>query len=63
MRRLVAILALGVSLPILLVLGLGADDRLGSEYRVRAVFDNVAAVVPGEDVKVAGAKVLSLIHI
>jgi len=57
MRRLVAILALGVSLPVLLVLGLGADDRLGSEYKVRALFDNVAAAVPGEDVKVAGAKV------
>jgi ABC-type transporter Mla subunit MlaD len=57
MRRLVAILALGVSLPVLLVLGLGADDHLGSEYKVRALFDNVAAAVPGEDVKVAGAKV------
>ncbi len=57
MRRLVTVLALGVSLPVLLVLGLGADDQLGSEYRVRAVFDNVASAVPGEDVKVAGAKV------
>ena len=57
MRRLVTILALGVSLPVLLVLGLGADDQFGSEYRVRAVFDNVASAVPGEDVKVAGAKV------
>ncbi|HZI90782.1 MAG TPA: MlaD family protein [Thermoleophilaceae bacterium] len=57
MRRLLAILALGVSLPILLVLGLGADDRLGPDYKVRAVFDNVASAVPGEDVKVAGAKV------
>lgn len=57
MRRLIAILALGVSLPILLVLGLGADDRLGPDYKVRAVFDSVASAVPGEDVKVAGAKV------
>ncbi|MEK6229421.1 MAG: hypothetical protein AABM31_08880, partial [Actinomycetota bacterium] len=57
MRRLIAILALGVSPPILLVLGLGADDRLGPDYKVRAVFDNVASAVPGEDVKVAGAKV------
>jgi len=56
-RRLVAILALGVSLPLMLVLGLGADDRLGPTYKVRAIFDNVAAAVPGEDVKVAGAKV------
>jgi virulence factor Mce-like protein len=38
------------------VLGLGASGG-GSGYRVRAIFDNVAAAVPGEDVKVAGAKV------
>jgi virulence factor Mce-like protein len=57
MRRLAAIFALAVSLPVLLVLGLGADDRLGPEYKVRALFDNVAAAVPGEDVKVAGARV------
>lgn len=56
MRRLLAVLALVLALPALLVLGVGAegdDDR----YRVRAIFDNVAAAVPGEDVKVAGAKV------
>ena len=34
----------------------GADGG-GSGYEVRAIFDNVAAAVPGEDVKVAGAKV------
>ena len=57
MRRLAAILTLGVSIPVLLVVGLGADDGLGTEYKVRAIFDNVASAVPGEDVKVAGAKV------
>ena len=35
---------------------LGADGD-GGGYKVRAIFDNVAAAVPGEDVKVAGAKV------
>lgn len=40
----------------LVVLGTGAGERSGG-YTVRAIFDNVAAAVPGEDVKVAGAKV------
>src|SRR3954453_23449484 len=29
----------------------------GSSYKVRAIFDDVASAVPGEDVKIAGAKV------
>ena len=57
MRRLVVFLVLVLALPVLVVLGTGAEGDSGGEYRVRAVFDNVAAAVPGEDVKVAGAKV------
>jgi ABC-type transporter Mla subunit MlaD len=58
MRRLLAILALGLALPALVVLGVAADgEGPGAGYEVRAVFDNVASAVPGEDVKVAGAKV------
>jgi virulence factor Mce-like protein len=57
MRRLLTILALGCAIPVVVVLGLGADGGGGSGYKVRAVFDNVASAVPGEDVKVAGAKV------
>ena len=56
MRRLIALLALALALPLLLVLGVGAEGG-GDAYRVRAIFDNVASAVPGEDVKVAGAKV------
>jgi phospholipid/cholesterol/gamma-HCH transport system substrate-binding protein len=56
MRRLLTILVLGCAIPVVVVLGLGADGG-GSGYKVRAVFDNVASAVPGEDVKVAGAKV------
>jgi phospholipid/cholesterol/gamma-HCH transport system substrate-binding protein len=52
----VAALALAVALPLVALFGLGAGGG-GSGYEVRAVFDNVAAAVPGEDVKVAGAKV------
>ena len=36
--------------------GLGADGD-GGGYEVRAIFDNVTGLVPGEDVRVAGAKV------
>jgi ABC-type transporter Mla subunit MlaD len=57
MRRLASIIALGLTLPVLIVLGLGADGESGSAYEVRAIFDNVASAVPGEDVKVAGAKI------
>lgn len=56
MRRLLAMIALALALPVLLVLGTGADGG-GGGYKVRAIFDNVASAVPGEDVKIAGAKV------
>ena len=56
MRRLLAILALAVALPALLLAGIAADGDDGG-YEVRAIFDTVAAAVEGEDVKIAGAKV------
>jgi phospholipid/cholesterol/gamma-HCH transport system substrate-binding protein len=56
MRRLLAGIALLLALPLIAVFGLGADGG-GSGYKVKALFDNVAAAVPGEDVKIAGAKV------
>jgi phospholipid/cholesterol/gamma-HCH transport system substrate-binding protein len=57
MRRLIAICVLGAALPVLAFVGLGASNDGGAGYEVRAIFDNVASAVPGEDVKVAGAKV------
>ena len=57
MRRLIAIAALGLALPLLVLAGLGASDGGGGGYKVRAIFDNVASAVPGEDVKIAGARV------
>jgi ABC-type transporter Mla subunit MlaD len=57
MRRLLATASVVASLPVLLVLGAGATKDAGGGYRIRAIFDNVAAAVPGEDVKVAGARV------
>src|SRR5437763_9554791 len=57
MRRLIAITLVLVAVPIVLVFGIGAGGGDGgSGYKVRAIFDFVRAV-PGEDVKVAGAKV------
>src|SRR4051794_39837776 len=58
MRRIALIVALAIGVPVLLALTLGAkNDGGGSGYTVRAIFDNAANVVKGEDVKVAGAKV------
>ena len=61
MRRMLLIALVAGVLPILAVFGTGADggDDDGS-YQVRAIFDDVAAAVPGEDVRVAGAKVGSI---
>ena len=55
MKRLVAIALVLVAVPVVLVFGTGASGG-GAGYEVRAIFDFVRAV-PGEDVKVAGAKV------
>ena len=57
MRRLLGIvLALAVVAAALVATGASGDDG-GESYRVRAIFDDVAAAVPGEDVRVAGATV------
>jgi virulence factor Mce-like protein len=55
-RRLLVTALLAPALAGLVALGLGARDGGEAGYRVRAIFDNAAAAVPGEDVKVAGAK-------
>src|SRR4051812_12223147 len=57
MRRIATVLLLAVGLPALLVFGTGAGKDNGSGYEVRAIFDNAAYIVKGEDVKVAGAVV------
>src|SRR5436305_6378484 len=56
MRRRLRIPLLLIAVPLVLVFGIAANDGGGSGYKVRATFDFVRAV-PGEDVKVAGAKV------
>ena len=42
---------------IALVVGVGAGGDGGGDYKVRAIFDNAAFAIPGEDVMIAGAKV------
>jgi ABC-type transporter Mla subunit MlaD len=59
MRRLVYI-CLFVAIAPWIVIGIvreATDDDTKDHYFVRAVFDNASAVVPGEDVKVAGVPV------
>jgi ABC-type transporter Mla subunit MlaD len=54
-RLLIALAAVGVLIA--LVVGVGAGDGDDGGYRVRAIFNNAAFAIPGEDVMVAGAKV------
>ena len=57
MRRIAAAITLAVGIPVLLAFGLGAKEDGGSGYQVRAIFDNAAYAVPGEELRVAGQKV------
>src|SRR3954470_12672275 len=57
MRRLVGIVLLAVGIPVLLALGVGAKEDGGAGYQVRAIFDNAAYAVPGEEVRIAGQRV------
>jgi virulence factor Mce-like protein len=59
-RRTATLVLVAVVLPAVLVFGLGAGQDKGSGYEVRAVFDNAAYIVKGEDVKIAGAVVGSV---
>src|SRR6185436_9738246 len=56
MRRLATGTLLALALIGLAVFGVAARGS-GDAYHIRAIFDNAAAAVPGEDVRIAGAKV------
>ena len=60
MRRLATGTLLVLVLTGLAVFGVAADGSGGGSYTIRALFDNAAAAVPGEDVRIAGAKVGSI---
>lgn len=55
MRRVLVVTAFVAVVVLLVALVAGSRARPG--YRVRAIFDSAANVIPGEDVKIAGAKV------
>jgi ABC-type transporter Mla subunit MlaD len=57
-RLLIAVAALGVLVALVVGVGAGGDD--GGGYKVRAIFENAAFAIPGEDVMIAGAKVGSV---
>jgi virulence factor Mce-like protein len=57
MRRLATGALLTIALVGAAVFAVGAEDPGGDTYQVRAIFDDVASAVPGEDVKIAGAKI------
>jgi phospholipid/cholesterol/gamma-HCH transport system substrate-binding protein len=56
MRRIAAILCALVASAAILVVGSGSGGDEGT-YEVRAMFDNGAFLVPGEEVRIAGARV------
>src|SRR3954451_11436552 len=57
MRRLATGTILAIALIGAAVFGTGAIRGDSGSYEVRAIFDDVASAVPGEDLKIAGAKV------
>lgn len=46
-----------VAVIVAAVVSIGAGGNNNGDYRVRAIFNNASFLIPGEDVKVAGAKV------
>jgi ABC-type transporter Mla subunit MlaD len=60
MRRLALISVLAAAVAVLAVLGTGAAGGKAPVYNVRAIFDNAAFAVDGEDVRIAGANVGSI---
>jgi phospholipid/cholesterol/gamma-HCH transport system substrate-binding protein len=63
MRRILATLALVALCTAVVVAAAAGSNDDGGSYEVRAVFDNGGFIVSGEDVKVAGAKVGSVVSV
>jgi phospholipid/cholesterol/gamma-HCH transport system substrate-binding protein len=60
MRRLALIATLLLAAATLAIVGTGSSNGAQKVYYVRAIFDNAAFAVPGEDVRIAGAPVGSI---
>ncbi|MFL5870926.1 MAG: MlaD family protein [Solirubrobacterales bacterium] len=65
MRRIAALAVALIASAAILIVGTGADNGGGGDYEVRAMFDNGAFMVPGEEVRIAGARVgqVSEVHV
>jgi ABC-type transporter Mla subunit MlaD len=59
-RRLAGIAAALVAIALVVVFAPGASRGAAKSYDVRAIFDNAAFAVPGEDVRISGANVGSI---
>ncbi|HEX6116436.1 MAG TPA: MlaD family protein [Solirubrobacterales bacterium] len=57
MRRIISTALLALAVGALFVFGSGAEEDSDGAYVVRGVFDNGGFLVPGEEVRIAGAKV------
>ncbi len=60
MRRLAAILTALIAVAVVASVASSPSRGDGSPYEVRAIFDDAAFAVPGEDVRIAGANVGSI---
>jgi ABC-type transporter Mla subunit MlaD len=57
MRRVLVIAAVVLATGVVAVLGTGAGDDSGGDYKVRAIFDNAFSLIEGEDIRVSGVNV------
>ncbi|HEX2467019.1 MAG TPA: MlaD family protein [Solirubrobacterales bacterium] len=57
MRRIALIAGVVVAIAAIVATGAMAGDGEGGDYEVRAIFDSAGFLVPGEDVRIAGANV------
>jgi ABC-type transporter Mla subunit MlaD len=57
MRRLAVISIVGVAIIVGVIVAVTTSSGGGDPYQVRAIFDDAAFAVPGEDVRIAGANV------
>ena len=57
MRQRIVIAVFAVAVIVAAVVTMGAGGNNDGDYKVRAIFNNASFLIPGEDVKVAGAKV------
>ena len=55
MRRVAGALGAACAIAIGLALSAAGSGGAGGDYRVDAIFDNASFLIPGQDVKIAGA--------